>query len=99
MRLLVTGIPGSGKTTIGDHLRDHHDYMHIDIEALIQSLPPGTSWATALVELEKRTSDRERVVLTWGFIPGQDEVIVRELQRVGYALIWFDGDCESARRA
>ena len=48
MLILITGIPGSGKTTIGNYLRDERGYLHVDVEALIQGAPPGTQWATIL---------------------------------------------------
>ena len=32
-RLLITGIPGTGKTFIGDHLHLHYGFQHINLEA------------------------------------------------------------------
>jgi len=31
--ILIAGVPGTSKTTIGDHLRDAHGYRHFDVEA------------------------------------------------------------------
>ncbi len=33
MKFLITGIPGTGKTTIGNWLEDKHSFKHIDFEA------------------------------------------------------------------
>ena len=40
----------------------------------------------------------EGVVVTWGFMPGLDDDTVRRLQRMGFQMIWFDGNRAAARR-
>jgi predicted ATPase len=98
MLLLIAGVPGSGKTTIGDYLRDERGYLHVDMEALIQSAAPGTGWTSILASLAERRRSHPDMVLTWGFIPSQDDEVVRALQRAGHRLVWLDGNREAARR-
>lgn len=33
-KLLVTGVPGMGKTTIGNHFRDVRGFVHFDMECI-----------------------------------------------------------------
>ncbi len=32
MRFLITGVPGLGKTTVGNHLENKYSFKHIDFE-------------------------------------------------------------------
>ena len=32
MRLLITGVPGTGKTTVGDYLASEYGFVHLDFE-------------------------------------------------------------------
>ncbi len=97
MKLLVTGIPATRKTTLGDHLRDVHGFYHLDAEnaALIQALrdPAGCDRIVARLDALNKP-----IVITWGFMPGADDDAIRRLQGHGYKLIWFDGNREAARR-
>lgn len=87
MKILITGIPGTGKTTTGNHLQDKYGFVHYDVES-IQTLE-------GIENLQG-----ENIVITWGFAPdGRDNLPIRNLQNLGYRMIWFDGDRVSARKA
>lgn len=92
--LLVTGIPCSGKTTVGRHLEAEHGFVHLDVELLI-STGRASEFGARLRAALGRGVD---VVITWGFWPGKDDPFIRELQRASFRMVWLDGDREVARR-
>ena len=83
--ILITGIPGTGKTWMGDYMAQHHNFTHCDIEA------------TGTPDLDRIEGD---VVLTWGFMPDNSVHInfITELIGKGFKLIWFDGNRPAALR-
>lgn len=99
--LLLTGIPGTGKTTLADHLVSHHGFVHFDRERfehwpwLVRVL-----WDRAMVLFcLYAICCSHRVVISWGFLPGKDEPVIKKLQALGFTLFWFDGDRQAARKA
>ncbi len=96
-RLLIAGIPGMGKTTVGDYLRDTLGYLHINLELaeiLQQFLQNPDHYITGLIAQGKH------IVVTWGFIPDYNQTaLVRLFRSRGFTIVWFDGDREAARRA
>ncbi|MGB7621851.1 MAG: hypothetical protein WBN92_05830 [Terriglobia bacterium] len=90
--LLVTGIPGTGKTELGKYLSEHHRLRHVDMEAgdTLQSFVQDR-----LAFLAPLGPD---VVITWGFHVAHSGD-VRFLKEQGYFLVWLDGDRPSALRA
>lgn len=99
--LLITGVPGTGKTTIGNYLAEKYGYIHFDRE-LLQSwsiefqqawIESPQSFVSAIKKLNKD------IVITWGFMPGTDDSYVLELKNLGSKLIWLDGNREAAKKA
>ncbi len=85
-KLLITGIPGMGKTTMGEYLAQHYSFIHWDVEK-----------ENRIDEL--LLSKSGNIVLTWGFVPKDDNIeIIEKLRDRGFDLIWFDGDREAAKR-
>ncbi|HRH33042.1 MAG TPA: hypothetical protein PK720_02810 [bacterium] len=84
-KILITGIPGMGKTTVGEYLSKYYNFIHWDVE----KDPERSDLITQL----------GNIVITWGF-PVKDEniEIIEKLRINGFDLIWFDGDREAARR-
>lgn len=95
--LLITGIPGTGKTEAGRHLRDHHGFIHVDVEDLITQQP--TTHAAILQRIAAARRTGRGVVVTWGFWPGNDDSAIRGIQGMGFTMVWFNGEHAAARRA
>jgi hypothetical protein len=99
--LLITGIPATGKTKVGNFLRDNKGFVHVDFEDP-QAWPSQLQrqWGTPRELVDYLKNMKRPIVVTWGFMPGSsDEAVVRYFQEAGFTLIWFDGNREAARRA
>ncbi len=42
--------------------------------------------------------DGQDTVITWGFVPIQDDAEVQDLRRLGFTMVWFGGDHAAALR-
>ena len=102
--ILITGVPGFGKTTIGDYLEEKHGFLNLDIEA-------WREWNKSLLKLRDLFANNElaefipeaerinnKIVITWGFVPGGNDETVLGLVRLGAKMIWFDGNREAGKR-
>lgn len=82
MLILIAGIPGTGKTTIGNYLEKHYGYHHLDVEDFIRNFSHLPDFPL-----------RGDFVGTWGFMPNETQfVVIDYLRKNGYVLFWFDGD-------
>jgi hypothetical protein len=98
MWLLITGVPGTGKTTIGDYLANAHGFEHLDFEhrpTLTRFFGRGETGLRAELDALRERGD---VVITWGFDPDAQLAAVLFLRDFGFSWIWFDGDRAAARR-
>jgi adenylate kinase family enzyme len=84
-RILISGVPGTGKTTVAEHF----GYTHIDMEA---------DSFRARRELEQNAqaflgelASLPNVVLSWGFSPYMDRPGVEGVIAAGYKFVWLDG--------
>lgn len=102
--LLVSGLPGAGKSTFCHWLSQTHGYYHFDVDCetalgnpvarLLSDPRPGS-----LQDLVRQLSEgHERVAFDWGF-PSELIVRVRVLRHLGADLWWFGGDEEAAIRS
>jgi gluconate kinase len=102
--LLLTGIPGTGKTSAGEYLAHHHGFAHLEAEVFAgsRSISNRQEWETLWQEFLARADALKKagksVVITWGFMPGVDDKTIRSLQAMGFTMVWFDGDRKAARR-
>src|ERR1700676_1596910 len=85
--LILSGIPGTGKSTYSRWLTENHGFTHFDID-----------WSSSPTD-DELVSDR--LVVDWGFPanePGitQSLEVIRSWQQLGAELWWFDGDRDSA---
>ena len=95
MKILIVGIPGTGKTTIGNYLSSERGFIHIDMESG-DNIPEAWGNPDSFVaKLEAMPGD---VVVTWGFVPnGRFIGMVNQLKDKEFKLIWFDGNREFSR--
>ena len=98
-RILVTGIPGTGKTTIGRYLVQQHGFEHLDFETPAHAEHYLSAGKRALLEKLGMPPVSQDMVISWGFLPETQLPFVLALRDSGYDWIWFDGDRAAARRA
>lgn len=91
----IAGIPGTGKTTVGNHLFDKYGFKHLDVEVVLQSPNPAQKVNLAIMEAKNNNID---LVITWGLQPGSDDNTILAIKNLGAKLIWFDGNREAARK-
>jgi hypothetical protein len=105
-RLLLSGIPGAGKTHFGKWLEKTHGYVHLDVEKdgavtkahLLDAWNACIASADVAPFVESLNRLRGSVVVNWGFPPRFLDVIQR-FKDEGLEPWWFDADPEAARRA
>jgi adenylate kinase family enzyme len=95
--VLITGIPGTGKTTYGDEFAKEFGFLHYDLEDQQTLNRFVANPAQFIGELLNENKD---VVVTWGFGPDDEPSIslVQQLRSAGFEWIWFDGDRPAALR-
>jgi hypothetical protein len=94
--ILITGIPGTGKSTYGKKLSKRFGFVHLDLEnsATLARLlsDPGKF-------IEDILKEKGNVIATWGFAPCPEQIrIVGEFKKAGFKLVWFDGNRPAALR-
>lgn len=97
--LLITGIPGTGKTTYGDKFEaNEFGFVHRDLEDQQTLNRLNADPAQFIGEL---LNGEKNVVITWGFGPDCERslFLVQQLRSAGFNWIWFDGDRPAALRA
>lgn len=104
--LLLSGIPGAGKSHFGRWLEDTHGYVHLDVEkdGCLASHHLVDAWSSCFaspdvgrfVKSLHRLGDR--VVVNWGFPPRFLNVVQR-FKAARLVPWWFDADHDAARRA
>ncbi len=106
-RLLITGIPGIGKTRIGKFLQKELSYRHEDIEEWqgrdeeLCTGPENPDLELIDLKIRKFVEDESDVVAVFGFRPDSkvDIAIVERLkQNWNFRLFWFDGNRGAALR-
>jgi hypothetical protein len=104
-RILVAGIPGSGKTTYCRWLEREKGFLHLDFDELFNNR--GTEQKLALVRQLKHTaeafilalrSEDQPIVIDWGFPPAL-LTLVSCFAANGMTPWWFDGDHAAARES
>lgn len=83
MNFLITGIPATGKTTIGNYLESKYNFLHLDCELY-------KNQEEQKKQIENFLKKKGNKVITWGFMPGEEDEKILELQRLSYKMIWFD---------
>jgi hypothetical protein len=91
--LLVTGVPGTGKTHLGNHLQSVHGFLHLDMETQPVALAFGQNREQFVSSLSGS------VVITWGFIPQIHGEHILFLKNRGFFLVWMDGNRAASFKA
>jgi hypothetical protein len=101
--LLISGVPGTGKSTFGRWLEERKGFMHVDMDFDgLKRHDLETSWDQFLKDLScdvfwrRLLEDRKPVFLDWGF-PVRCLPVVEALRRQGVRVWWFTGDRLFAR--
>ncbi|MDP1693911.1 MAG: hypothetical protein Q8L34_00025 [Candidatus Woesearchaeota archaeon] len=95
--ILIAGIPGVGKTTIGNFLESKYKYKHFDMEKYHRTSRIIKNVDKFIVKYFEKNKD---IVITWGFSPDQKTIdVVNLLHKYGFKIFWFDGNRNSAGRA
>ena len=101
--MMISGLPGAGKSTFCRWLVANHGYVHLDVDhldecrellVLLGDQRPGA--ADQIVRLLRSMGDD--VVLDWGFPPHLLPQVHR-LGEAGLSLWWFGGDEGAARES
>lgn len=92
--ILLAGIPGTGKTTMGNYLKNNYGFAHYDFEDL-ETLRLYTQDKAGFVT---NSLAQDKVVISWGFMPYGHTEHVLEIKRRGFEIIWLDGNREVAFR-
>ena len=95
--LLITGIPGSGKTFFGNVLSEKLGFHHVNLEdqAVLNQ------WSENPAKfVETLVSQKRKTVVTWGFVPDDAASVesVQYFRRLGFKLVWFDGNRPASLR-
>jgi len=85
--ILITGIPGTGKTEIGEYLKEKHGYQHINFEVL-----PISDDLEQFKIFFQALPKSKQVVITWGFGSSRHKNHIDYIVGLGYKHIWFDGN-------
>jgi len=94
--LLITGVPGTGKTWFGDKFAINFGFVHYDLEEQQTLNRLAANPAQFIAEIITRN---ENVVVTWGFLPDETQsAIVPQFRNSGFKLIWLDGNRPAALR-
>jgi hypothetical protein len=95
--LLITGIPGTGKTCYGNKFAKDFGFLHYDLEKqdTLDRLNAGPTQFIADI-----VSQNIDTVVTWGFAPHDPASVsvVLQFRNAGFKLIWFDGNRPAALR-
>lgn len=95
--LLITGVPGTGKTTYGGMFATEFGFVHHDLEDQQTLNRFVANRAQFIGEL---LNEKKNVVATWGFAPDDEPSVslVLQLRSAGFEWIWFDGNRPAALR-
>lgn len=100
--LIISGIPGAGKSTFARWLSRKQGFAHLDADdlgsdAVVSMLGDGRSDSAEHLLAELRGRGHQ-VVLDWGFPPPLIWKL-RQLRALGAEAWWFDGDRNAARES
>jgi hypothetical protein len=89
--VLISGIPGTGKSRFAEWLRDHHEFVLYETDKH-GGKPPSTEWIF----------QQRQLVVEWGFPANEPSLsicigLIKSWVDGGVSHWWFDGDRGAAR--
>lgn len=98
--LLLTGLPGTGKSAFANHLQSSRGFVHFDLEK-DRTLWPDSSlhevWESSRPHFVAAARNLfPRLVLNWGF-PPNCLPMVDEIDAAGVPVVWFTGPAGFAK--
>lgn len=98
MKILLSGLPGAGKTHLGTCLSRNHGYYHLDMEDwpadFAKEIWDQGNIAAFVQQLDAVANN---VVLSWGYPPSCLST-VREMRSLGVTTFWIDAPLIFCRR-
>ncbi len=104
--VLLSGIPGTGKSTYGRWLAQRHGVLHLDIEnGDLERHNLAQAWGASVVApaaspqpiVDALRRLNRHVAFDWGYPPVWLPFVMA-MHRAGVTTWWFDGDRAAARR-
>lgn len=89
-KILLSGVPGTGKSTVAHHLETNHGFYHVDMEK--DDFAPRHELSTDREGFLNKLVPHDNIVISWGFGPFPDKDNVKYLKDHGYIMVWLDGD-------
>jgi shikimate kinase len=89
-KLLFAGVPGTGKTALGEYMAEKHGFFHQDME--IAKFEPVRKFEEDPVSFLGSFASHEDIVVSWGFGPFNNREEIEVFIADGFKLFWFDGD-------
>lgn len=102
MKILLCGVPASGKSTFGKEIAQSHGYLHIDAEQWpndrLHTLWDEVAYDLSLMKTFVKMAG-ENVIFDWGFPFSSFAVgMIVEMKLYGYKPYWFDCPITLARK-
>jgi adenylate kinase family enzyme len=97
MKILITGVPGTGKTTVGNYFAENKHFFHQDMEK--DEFEPARRLRADVSGFLKELAPHEDIVITWGFSSFFQRDLIELLRSHGFILFWLDGDRIASFRA
>ena len=104
-KILISGIPGSGKSTYCRWLEQEKGFIHLDFDELLNGR--GSERKLMLIQHLSNTAvdfiraiaeEKRPIVIDWGF-PVAGLSLIRLFKLSGITIWWFDGDRAAAEES
>jgi shikimate kinase len=105
-RIIIAGVPATGKTFMGDYMENNLGFKHFDVENMKEEDAREINIRNLFCEVNidqfiKEIGSDSDIVITWGFVCDDQRSlsIIKKLQENGFKFIWFFAEESLARIA